>query len=162
MPRMLSMSTRRRLLAGAALLLPAMRVPAAAKKKQEKEEEVAPGEDLMREHGVLNRALLVYEAWLLRDGALAQVLGGTADLIRRFIEGYHEKTEEEELFPRFEKAGKLVELTLVLRAQHDAGRRLTSQIRSEEHTSELQSQSNLVCRLLLEKKKNKTNKTKNN
>src|SRR5688572_31930853 len=32
--------------------------------------------------------------------------------------------------------------------------------RSEEHTSELQSQSNLVCRLLLEKKKKKT-KTKN-
>src|SRR5688572_31546770 len=29
--------------------------------------------------------------------------------------------------------------------------------RSEEHTSELQSQSNLVCRLLLEKKKNKDN-----
>src|SRR2546430_3186988 len=28
--------------------------------------------------------------------------------------------------------------------------------RSEEHTSELQSQSNLVCRLLLEKKKSKT------
>src|SRR2546430_8747495 len=27
------------------------------------------------------------------------------------------------------------------------------QLRSEEHTSELQSQSNLVCRLLLEKKK---------
>src|SRR2546427_9226747 len=30
--------------------------------------------------------------------------------------------------------------------------------RSEEHTSELQSQSNLVCRLLLEKKKKKNNK----
>src|SRR2546430_15069197 len=30
---------------------------------------------------------------------------------------------------------------------------LTSTPRSEEHTSELQSQSNLVCRLLLEKKK---------
>src|SRR5688572_31290434 len=30
-------------------------------------------------------------------------------------------------------------------------------VRSEEHTSELQSQSNLVCRLLLEKKKKKTN-----
>src|SRR2546430_10263573 len=36
-------------------------------------------------------------------------------------------------------------LVLFKRAQH----------RSEEHTSELQSQSNLVCRLLLEKKKNK-------
>src|SRR2546427_7004054 len=31
--------------------------------------------------------------------------------------------------------------------------------RSEEHTSELQSQSNLVCRLLLEKKKKKSEKT---
>src|SRR2546427_6096843 len=31
------------------------------------------------------------------------------------------------------------------------------QARSEEHTSELQSQSNLVCRLLLEKKKKKLN-----
>src|SRR2546421_4825999 len=30
--------------------------------------------------------------------------------------------------------------------------------RSEEHTSELQSRSDLVCRLLLEKKKNKTNR----
>src|SRR2546430_13302034 len=41
-----------------------------------------------------------------------------------------------------------------------AGERPTSPVtcsrcRSEEHTSELQSQSNLVCRLLLEKKKNK-------
>src|SRR5438270_9502806 len=32
--------------------------------------------------------------------------------------------------------------------------------RSEEHTSELQSQSNLVCRLLLEKKKKNKTKTK--
>src|SRR5256886_9504420 len=31
----------------------------------------------------------------------------------------------------------------------------SAELRSEEHTSELQSQSNLVCRLLLEKKKNK-------
>jgi hemerythrin-like domain-containing protein len=119
------MATRRTFIAGA-LLLPAARVEAAAKGK--KEEEVAPGEDLMREHGVLNRALLVYEAWLAREGAPAQVLSGSADLIRRFIEGYHEKTEEEEVFPRFEKAKKLVELTRVLRAQHEAGRRLTSQI----------------------------------
>src|SRR2546427_8158569 len=32
-------------------------------------------------------------------------------------------------------------------------------VRSEEHTSELQSQSNIVCRLLLEKKKKKKKKT---
>src|SRR2546430_11325111 len=34
--------------------------------------------------------------------------------------------------------------------------RMPQMDRSEEHTSELQSQSNLVCRLLLEKKKNHT------
>src|SRR2546427_5023704 len=34
--------------------------------------------------------------------------------------------------------------------------RQPAEVRSEEHTSELQSQSNLVCRLLLEKKKKKT------
>src|SRR2546430_3319445 len=38
---------------------------------------------------------------------------------------------------------------------------VTEPLRSEEHTSELQSQSNLVCRLLLEKKKkNKQNQTR--
>src|SRR2546430_8211600 len=35
-------------------------------------------------------------------------------------------------------------------------RKASMPTRSEEHTSELQSQSNLVCRLLLEKKKNST------
>src|SRR5256886_5881873 len=39
------------------------------------------------------------------------------------------------------------------------GHRVGPQARSEEHTSELQSQSNLVCRLLLEKKKKKHNDT---
>src|SRR2546430_8130188 len=41
------------------------------------------------------------------------------------------------------------------RAGRSRAERLRPQTRSEEHTSELQSQSNLVCRLLLEKKKNK-------
>src|SRR5688572_33250120 len=38
------------------------------------------------------------------------------------------------------------------RSTHDSSGRIRC-ARSEEHTSELQSQSNLVCRLLLEKKK---------
>src|SRR2546430_13668286 len=40
-------------------------------------------------------------------------------------------------------------------AVHLSGRAPGAAQRSEEHTSELQSQSNLVCRLLLEKKKKK-------
>src|SRR5258705_10375061 len=44
--------------------------------------------------------------------------------------------------------------------QKPAGRKLSqSRLRSEEHTSELQSLRHLVCRLLLEKKKNKINYT---
>src|SRR2546421_2811804 len=42
--------------------------------------------------------------------------------------------------------------TAVLLASR-AGSFITGQTRSEEHTSELQSRSDLVCRLLLEKKK---------
>src|SRR5205085_8895608 len=40
------------------------------------------------------------------------------------------------------------------RRQRSGDCRFDCRVRSEEHTSELQSQSNLVCRLLLEKKKN--------
>src|SRR2546425_2144075 len=42
------------------------------------------------------------------------------------------------------------------------GRRPRARRRSEEHTSELQSLAYLVCRLLLEKKKNKYNSTEDN
>src|SRR2546430_6821856 len=51
--------------------------------------------------------------------------------------------------------GEALFLTLWDKAATILSRRLNSKHqRSEEHTSELQSQSNLVCRLLLEKKKN--------
>jgi hemerythrin-like domain-containing protein len=96
------------------------------------DEGVGPGEDLMREHGVLNRILLVYEEGIrrIRKGAPAptQELRAGASLIKKFLEDYHERLEEEHLFPRFERAGKLVDLVSVLRAQHLAGRRLTASI----------------------------------
>src|SRR5216683_6562490 len=49
----------------------------------------------------------------------------------------------------------------MLRAQHSSGEvpLVIAVVRSEEHTSELQSRSDLVCRLLLEKKKKIKNKT---
>src|SRR3989475_6505505 len=51
------------------------------------------------------------------------------------------------------RVGETVDLALKLAPVELAAVTVTA--RSEEHTSELQSQSNLVCRLLLEKKKNK-------
>src|SRR3989475_3034413 len=44
---------------------------------------------------------------------------------------------------------------LGIHPHNDSGLAVANALRSEEHTSELQSQSNLVCRLLLEKKKKK-------
>jgi hemerythrin-like domain-containing protein len=93
------------------------------------EEQVSPAEDLMREHGVLRRILLVYaEAGRRLDARKDLPLKPLADatrIIRTFIEDYHEKLEEDYLFPRFRKADTLVELVDVLLRQHKAGRRLT-------------------------------------
>ena len=102
------------------------------KGKAEAAPEVAPPEDLMREHGVLNRILLIYEEGVRRVDAKqpfpAETVANAADIIRRFIEQYHEKLEEDHIFPRFEKANKLVDLVGSLRRQHQAGRKLTDTI----------------------------------
>src|SRR5256886_7818017 len=45
--------------------------------------------------------------------------------------------------------------SLVPIGQVGKAKAMVAKLRSEEHTSELQSQSNIVCRLLLEKKKRK-------
>ncbi len=93
------------------------------------EEEVSPAEDLMREHGVLKRILLIYGEAVRRFDASEDVppksLADAAGIIRSFIEDYHSKLEEDFLFSRFKKANKLVELVNVLQEQHEAGRRLT-------------------------------------
>src|SRR2546427_1864396 len=52
-------------------------------------------------------------------------------------------------------------LRLTLLGRDVAAAALHADLRSEEHTSELQSQSNLVCRLLLEKKKKDNQKHQN-
>jgi hemerythrin-like domain-containing protein len=122
-------------LLGAATLIGSRHVLAARSPEQEKEQEegeVTPAEDLMREHGALNRILLIYDEAITRiDGKKdfpPEVLRGAAGIVRRFIEEYHEKLEEENLFPLFEKAGKLVDLVGVLKQQHKAGRGLTAVI----------------------------------
>src|SRR5438270_9847915 len=67
--------------------------------------------------------------------------GKTDLLVKRYIKllGVVDKPEE------------ILAITFTIRAAAEMKSR--DLLRSEEHTSELQSQSNLVCRLLLEKKK---------
>src|SRR5579871_5045335 len=114
-------STRRDFLRRAgvasALAYPALRLFADQEKEKQsggEEVEVTPTEDLMREHGLLNRVLLIYEQCgrqlSLSAGTNPKLLTESAGIIKNFIENYHEKLEEDYLFPRFEKAGKLVDL----------------------------------------------------
>lgn len=126
--------------AGAGLWIPALAAESGGgggggqgkEKKSEEEQEVSPAEDLMREHGVLKRVLLVYEEAIRRIDAKQDLppdaVKDSAGTVRGFIEDYHEKLEEDYLFPRFEKARQLTDLTSVLRAQHQAGRRVTDRI----------------------------------
>jgi hemerythrin-like domain-containing protein len=114
---------------GAAVWLgPAMAL--GAEKTETETAEVTPTEDLMQEHGVLRRLLLLYDAMGSRlsqgEEVPLEVLREATGVIRRFVEDYHEKDEEEYLFTRFERAGKLVELVKVLYQQHQAGRKLTT------------------------------------
>ncbi len=119
-----------------ALLLGCMNTHASSPEASSKEGEgkISPPEDLMREHGVLNRILLVYEESVRRIGSeqdvptTLDVVATSAKIIRGFIEQYHEKLEEDFLFPRFEKANTLVDLVGTLRRQHRAGRELTATV----------------------------------
>ncbi len=94
---------------------------------------VGATEDLMREHGILNRLLLIYEAIIEKASKAViyefKLLDEAATLLHTFIENYHEKLEEEYVFPRMESAGTLVSLVQELKLQHQKGREITQNIR---------------------------------
>jgi len=98
---------------------------------EDADDDVPATEDLMREHGVLRRLLLVYREVLhkleARQEVKPAIITGAAEIVRAFIEEYHERDEEEFIFPRFRK-GQLAGLASVLAAQHRAGRALTADI----------------------------------
>ena len=106
---------------------------------QKEEFEIPPTEDLMREHGVLNRVLLIYDEIVKRidhgDFPIEE-LSQSVSIIKEFIENYHEKLEEEHIFPLFEKAKKEVKLVKTLRNQHNKGREITNRL---QHISQLKN-----------------------
>lgn len=123
------------LAAGAALAGCAGNKAAGDDRAKDPRDEVDPGEDLMREHGVLSRVMMIYDDAALRldTGGLdvdPGVLSQSAGIVKSFIEGYHEKLEEDYLFPRFEKANMHKDLVAILRVQHAVGRNATAEIRS--------------------------------
>jgi hemerythrin-like domain-containing protein len=128
----------------------------ACKDKEEEEEEgqkVSPPEDLMQEHGLLNRVLLIYDTCrihLIKNESFPlEALADSASIIRTFVEDYHEKQEENYLFPRFQKANQLTDLVAVLKQQHDAGRAITDKVMElSKHVSRTETENQTLIRLL--------------
>src|SRR2546427_5726604 len=100
--------------------------------------------------------------WMTRNldegviGRIVQITGSSDTILlgRKMTDGfikYWEAVKPES--PEYIFARRMVDTPKVV-----FSKTLTRVERSEEHTSELQSQSNLVCRLLLEKKKKKKHK----
>lgn len=128
---------RNSVLLGLATVVPGVPLLGASEEKKpgEQEPEVTATEDLMREHGVIRRALLVYAETVpkLRQNAAgvnAAALQQTAQLFRTFGEDYHEKMlEEQHIFPLIRKQGaELQRYADVLTAQHARGREITDYI----------------------------------
>jgi hemerythrin-like domain-containing protein len=94
---------------------------------------IPPTEDLMREHGILRRIMLIYDeiGRRLKHGAEfpLQVLARANDIIRRFMQDYHETNEQFHMFNWFGNSGKMVELVAILYQQHLAGRKLIDKVK---------------------------------
>ena len=110
--------------------------------------EVTATEDLMREHGILRRALLVYQESVvkLRQDAASvppDALEKVANLFRVFGEEYHErKLEEVYIFPTVKKApGIAASYIDVLSQQHTRGREITDYVLSITKADRIASNS---------------------
>src|SRR2546427_3485595 len=107
------------------------------------------GNDSMRTYAVIApfSGIVLARNTSVGDVAGDNTLFDVADLSEVWVDLRALGTDAERLAP-----GQAVRIRSATGALETEGR---LQSRSEEHTSELQSQSNLVCRLLLEKKKKK-------
>ena len=125
------------LLAGSALLVSERSFGTPPKAAKASEPEVTATEDLMREHGVIRRALLVYAESIPRlrqnaEGVDSAALHRTAQLFRTFGEDYHERMlEEQHIFPTVRKMdSKLSHYADILIEQHGRGREITDYVLS--------------------------------
>lgn len=95
---------------------------------------ISPTEDLMREHGVLHRILLIYkdiisrlkvekpyDHYLIYDATL-----NSTNIAKAFIEEYHQMLEQQYIFPRFLQNHQYEQLIQTLLKQHNSARCLTN------------------------------------
>jgi|SRR5579871_3138243 len=116
------------------------------------EKAITPVEDLMQEHGLLNRVLLIYEEFIRRLLANIQIdpilVTQSATIIRKFVEDYHEKNEEKYVFPVVQKCPQFKQLIKTLLDQHQIGRIYTDKILQISKKGIPKSQTKNLCNYL--------------
>lgn len=138
-------SRRTAIIAGVgAVLFPAVALNAEQGTGPGEKKEVGAVEDLMRQHGLLRRALLVYSEAVPKirvrpDRVDAGALNWTAQLFRRFVDDYHERRLEEPfIFPEVKRAGGIAAGYIdVLLEQHRRGREITDYIMAVTQTGKI-------------------------
>jgi hemerythrin-like domain-containing protein len=127
--------------AAGTVLLTLGNLPGSCVKKSDDEEvETTPNEDLMREHGLLRRVLLVYDE-NLKGTFNGKVVQAAANIVRDFIEDYHEQLEEQYIFPVLKD--RLSGLVAILTTQHKIGREITKAILNASLTPTSQEKAHL-------------------
>ncbi len=116
--------------------------------KENKEIEVPLTEDLMREHGILNRILLIYEKIIdiIHHHQTFDLnnLQDAVDIVQLFIEGHHERMEEDYIFPLFEKHKQELDLIATLKEQHIKGRQISVHLKKIIQTKELNNKNRFL------------------
>ncbi len=119
-------------MASLAMAAPALAQTGDAKKSDAGKSPMPASERLMRDNALAQRVLLIYAAAARRldqgEDLESGIFTQSAEVMRDFVHGYHEKIEEEDVFPVFKKAGRMVDLVNALQAQHAAGRQLTDKV----------------------------------
>ncbi len=104
----------------------------SAAKKKSADAMLTPAEILSRNDAVLQRVMLVYETAIRRAGEGEDmdpvVFSRPAEVARDFFHNFHEKAEQDLIYPAFRTAGRMVKLVDVLMAQKAVGSKLTDRI----------------------------------
>lgn len=109
---------------------------------------LSPNEDLMQEHGLLDRILLIYEKILsqIETGGEyeLEVLSKATQMVKDFVQNFHEEIEENYVFSLLQKENKLVDEVRVLFDQHHAGKKVVEEIWENKDKSDSESRERIA------------------
>ncbi|HTX43915.1 MAG TPA: hemerythrin domain-containing protein, partial [Methanocella sp.] len=106
--------------------------PLKARGEELEEKESSPMEDLMKEHGAIERILLIYQRMIEKaitgQEVDVSVINRASKMVDEYVSKHHEQDEEKYVFPKFREANYIVDLVDTLEHQHNVSRRLNQQV----------------------------------